>query len=259
MSDLSVEREGSVLVATIRSHDGRNAIAGTLFRDLLCAANEVEENDELGALVVAAEGPVWCSGGDPSLLSSGFGPGAHASRLVHRDKIGGDQGLNPISEQALAFESIGVGAWLLKYRECGKPLIAAIDGAAVGGGFALALAHDIRILGKSARFRAAFNSVGVGPEMAVSWTLPRLVGPSRAVQLIMQDSWILAPEAVRMGLASEVVADGTLHDHAVDVAQRISSRPGAEVRATVRLLREANERILRTQLELEWSLRRMGV
>lgn len=260
MTDLITERVGRVLVATINRAAQGNSIGGTLMADLLAASQEVENDDALGALLLTSTGKIWSSGGDPGELGDGFGPGADASRLVLRDGLGGKNGLPELSDQALAFDELGIGAWLLQYRRCQKPLIAAVGGVAVGGGFALALAHDLRIAGDGARFRPAFNALGVGPELGTSWTLSRLIGTGRATEAILSDRWIDAQQSLQLGIVSELVAGDKLYEHALAVAQDIASRPAPAVRAAMRVLREPAASLgaaLRRETQLRRALDRV--
>ena len=256
MSDIETRQVGRVLVATMNRAAHQGSIGGQVMAGLLDAARTVHTDAGLGALVVAADGPVWSSGGDPNALNSGFGPGARASHLVHREKIGGENGIGFMSDQAIEFDVLGIGAWLPLYRQCDKPLIAAIDGAAVGGGFALALAHDYRIVTDNARFLPAFNGLGVGPELGTSWTLSRLVGISRAAEIIMSNAWVGAERALEQGMANMMVPSEDLLDRAIEVATEIAARPPHEVIGAVRALREASSRSLEQQLALEWDARR---
>lgn len=256
MSDVETRQVGRVLVATMSRAAHRGSIGGEVMSGLLEAAQTVHADAGLGALVVAADGPVWSSGGDPDALVSGFGPGAKASRLVHREKIGGENGVGFMSDQAIEFDRLGVGAWLELYRQCNKPLIAAIDGAAVGGGFALALSHDYRVVSDNARFLPAFNGLGVGPELGTSWTLSRLVGGSRAAEIIMSNAWVGAEQALELGIANQIESSNDLLGRAIDVAAEIAARPPHEVAAAVRALREASSRSLEQHLAFEWDARR---
>lgn len=258
MSDVVTERDGRVLIATMNRSAHRGSIGGHLMAELLEASRTVQQDDSLGALVVAANGPVWSSGGDPNALQSGFGPGADASHLVHREKIGGENGLGDLSDQAIKFDALGVGAWLTAYLQCEKPLIAAIDGVAVGGGFALALAHDVRVISDRARFLPAFNGLGVGPELGTSWALARLVNASRAASIIMTNKWVDADEALASGLANLTVTSADLLATAVDYGSRISARPLPQVIAAVRALREVAGTTLEQRLAREWDARRVS-
>ena len=254
MSDVVVTRVGRVLVATINRADRGNSIGGRMMAELLAAANEAENDDSVGVMVLASTGRIWCSGGDPSELGRGFGPGADANRLIHHDKLGGENGLPALSDQAVQFDKLGINAWLPLYRECGKPMIAALGGIAIGGGFALSLCHDMRIGSHSMRVRPGFAGLGVGPELGTSWNLPQIVGPSQAAEMLLSDRWVGAQEALRLGLISELVPDEQLLDRTVEIADSIASRPAETVRSVIRALRDVHVNSLEQQLRLEWDL-----
>jgi enoyl-CoA hydratase len=109
-----------------------------------------------------------------------------------------------------------------RLRALSKPVIAAVNGPATGGGLALALACDVRVAAESARFNVAFIRVGLsGCDIGVSYLLPRLVGASRAFELMLTGRMIDAAEADRIGLVSKMVPDGKVLDAALDTAELI--------------------------------------
>ena len=115
-----------------------------------------------------------------------------------------------------------IAALVPKLRSLPQPVIAAVNGPAAGGGLALALASDIRIAGASARFNVAFVRIGLsGCDIGVSWLLPRLIGASRAWELMLTGRIIDAARAAEIGLVSTVVDDATLLDTAMTIAGEI--------------------------------------
>ncbi len=126
-----------------------------------------------------------------------------------------------------------VAALMTGLRELPQPVIAAVNGAATGGGLALALASDVRIAGASARFGNAFVRIGVsGCDVGVSWLLPRLIGASRAFELMLTGRVLDAAEADRIGLVSRVVPDEDLLESALSVAREITGNSPYGVRMT---------------------------
>ena len=120
-----------------------------------------------------------------------------------------------------------------KMRSVPQPIIAAVNGAASGGGLALALASDVRIAAASARFNVAFIRVGLsGCDIGVSWMLPRLIGASRAFELLLTGRLIDAAEADRIGLVTRVVPDGEVVDSALETAELIVGNSPFGVRMT---------------------------
>ena len=122
---------------------------------------------------------------------------------------------------------------ILAIRDMHQPVIAAVNGAASGGGLALALASDVRIAAQSARFNVAFIRVGLsGCDIGVSWMLPRLVGASRAFELLLTGRLIDSAEADRIGLVTRVVPDGDVVDSALETAALILGNSPFGVRMT---------------------------
>jgi enoyl-CoA hydratase len=112
-----------------------------------------------------------------------------------------------------------IAALVPKLRGLRQPVIAAVNGPAAGGGFALALASDVRIASESARFNVAFVRIGLsGCDIGVSWMLPRLVGASKAFEMLLTGRIVDAAEAERMGLVLKVVPDGMVVDAALETA-----------------------------------------
>ncbi len=125
------------------------------------------------------------------------------------------------------------GEVVLRMRRCPQPIITLIKGAAAGGGFAFALASDIRVAGTSARMNAAFVKLGLsGTEMGVSFLLPRLVGSALASDLCLTGRFVNADEALRVGLVSQVVPDSELLDVGATVAAQILANDPFAIRLT---------------------------
>ena len=259
MGDLRVEVGDGVAVLTIDRPKANNAISGSLLRELLTAVAECDADDRVRAIVTTANlsdgATAWCAGVDFSVLDT-LGPGANADDMFFDGLLEGDYAFLGISAAARRFASLGPGHWVLAWRQYETPLIAAINGAAAGGGLGLALLHDYRVAGESARFKAAFATLGVTPDMGVTWLLPRLIGPAAAADMLLRDRPLDAAQARAVGLAHTVVPDGEVLSAAVEIAAEIAALPPLGVRATVRALRAAPDHTLTEQLALEWHLQR---
>ena len=254
MSDLDIERDGPV--ATLVMHSGEhNTVRGTLLRDLLEAVEELERDDGVRVVVTAAEGPIWCASADFEDLDRHLG--RPADDLLHDDAFAGAKGLVPASAQARRFDRLGIGHWVLRFRRFGKPLVAALTGSVAGGGLSLAVLHDFRIASSDARFRAAFLSMGVGPEMGLSFFLPRIVGWGVATDLLVRDAKLDAGEALACRLVHEVVPAGEVRVRARALADELAAKPPLAVRAQLRALRASMGNSLPAQLELEWDNQRI--
>lgn len=254
MKDLRVEVHDGVALWTIDRARERNSIGGTLLADLLAAAGEAAADDRIRAVVTAADGPTWCVGADLADLAAHLG--APLEDLAYGRDVGGEKGLPPRTGAARCLDRLGIGHWVLAFRALEKPLVAAVDGAVAGGGLALLALHDIRIASEAARFTAGFANVGVGPEMGLSWFLPRVMPPGDAADLLLTGRVIDAAEAYRLGLVQRVAPAGGATEAALAYAAGLARLPSLAAHATVGALRAALERTLPAQLELEWRNQR---
>jgi len=129
-----------------------------------------------------------------------------------------------------------VGRWIVTALRCEKPLIAAVNGAAAGAGFGLALATDIRLVARGARVSAGYVRRGLSPDAGVSYLLPRLVGLSRATEILLTGRDLDADEALRIGLAAAVFDDATFARDVAAYAERLAAGPPIAFALTKRLL-----------------------
>lgn len=254
MKDLRVEIDGGVALWTIDRPAEANTMGGTLLADLLAAAGEAAADDRIKVVVTAAEGATWCVGADLADLDAHLC--APLEDLLYGSDVGGEKGLPPLTGAARRLDRLGIGHWVLAFRALEKPLVAAVDGPVAGGGLALLALHDIRFASEAARFSAGFANVGVGPEMGLSWFLPRLVGPGPAADLLLTGRVVDAAEARALGLVQRVVPPGAVKAEALAYAARLARLPALAAQATVAALRGALERTLPAQLELEWRNQR---
>jgi enoyl-CoA hydratase len=195
--------------------DRLNAMNYALVSELHDALDAVAADPGCRVIVLTGTGRGFCAGLD---LSEGAAP-PDAPR-ASRPQAG-------MNVQKL------IAGLVPKMRSVPQPIIAAVNGAASGGGFALALASDVRIAAKSARFNVAFIRVGLsGCDIGVSWMLPRLIGASRAFELLLTCRLIDAAEADRIGLVTRVVDDGSVVDAALETAELIVGNSPFGVRMT---------------------------
>lgn len=195
----------------------------------MCA--EVNANEDIRVVVLTGDGSAFCAGGnvkdmrDRKGLFSGA-PFAQANSYR-----------NGIQRIPRAMASLDV------------PIIAAVNGPAVGAGCDLATMCDILIAGSKARFAESFIKLGIIPGDGGAWFLPRAVGYSNACKMAFTGDMISAEEALSMGLVSEVVADDALIDSALELAQRIAANPPHAIRLTKQLLRASKESSMDELLE----------
>lgn len=253
--DIDLRIGSGVATITMTPAGEHNTVGGTLLRDLLEAAGELERDDNVRAVVTAASGPIWCASAHFDDLERFLG--SSADEMLHNPEFAGHKGVPPLSEQGRRFDRLGMGHWVLGWLRLQKPTIAALTGSVAGGGLALALMHDFRIASEEARFQTAFLSVGVGPEMALSWFLPRVVGLPAATDMLLRDRRLKAPEALQRNLVHEVVPAGDVVARAQALAAELAAKAPLGVRAHVRALRASLDRSLTDQLELEWDNQRI--
>ena len=130
-----------------------------------------------------------------------------------------------------------VGRFLLALRfETDKPVVAGINGVAVGAGLSLALAADIRIAADTARLHPGYLRAGTSPDGGLTWSLPTLVGHERAMRFLLESRFVDASEALRLGLVSEVVPADQLEDRLLDLCRGIAAQAPLAVRRTKRLV-----------------------
>ncbi|MCC6767331.1 MAG: enoyl-CoA hydratase/isomerase family protein [Deltaproteobacteria bacterium] len=202
--DISRPREHVALV-TLDRPAALNAMNADLIRDLHAALASLRDDRGCRVIVLTGAGRAFCAGLD---LKEGATPPAAA-------------GLGRVQSGLVVQQAIAGLVPLM--RGMRQPIIAAVNGAASGGGLALALASDVRIAAASARFNVAFVRIGLsGCDIGVSWLLPRLIGASRAYELMLTGRFLPAEEAKTMGLVLDVVPDGTVVDAALAEADLIA-------------------------------------
>lgn len=136
-------------------------------------------------------------------------------------------------------------------RSMGKPVIAALQGSIAGGGFSLAIACDLSIASQEATFLSAYTRLGTNPDGGGSWTLTRLLGARRALELILLNDTIDANKALELGLVNQVVAADLLEPTVLDVARRLAEGPTQAFAAVKRLVHAADTSTLDQQLDQE--------
>jgi enoyl-CoA hydratase len=212
---LITQPQPGITQLTLNRPEKLNAMNAELIEELHAALDDIARDRRCRAVVLTGEGRGFCAGLD--LSGYGTAPGA--------------EGLGAV--QAGFATQTHIAALIPHLRSVPVPVIAVVNGPAAGGGLALALGCDIRVAGNSARFNVAFVRVGLsGCDIGVSWLLPRLVGASRAWELMLTGRIIDAPEADRIGLVTRVVPDDALLDSALETAALIAANSPWGVRMT---------------------------
>lgn len=214
---------------TLNRPDRLNAVDPELADALPRAVDAAAREDAIRVVIITGAGRGFCSGLD---LSSP--PSLPDATRVER--------LDPYA---------WVGRWVMSVVRCEKPVIAAVNGPAMGAGFGLALAADIRLVAAGARLTAGYVRRALSPDAGVSYLLPRLIGMSRATEILLTGRDIDAAEAERIGLAAMVIADDGFADHAFEYAERLAGGPPTALALTKRLMTTTLDVPLETQLERE--------
>ena len=194
---------------TLNRPEKLNAFTTPMMNDLLQLADFVDAEDEVRAVIFTGAGRGFCAGAD--LSSGGDTFESDASEGVSRDRAPRDGG----------------GRVTLRFFDCRKPLIAAINGAAVGVGITQTLPMDIRLASEKAKFGFVFARRGIAPEAASSWFLPRVVGISKAMEWVASGRVFGPEEALAAGLVSEVLAPEALLPRARELAREIAAHTSA--------------------------------
>jgi enoyl-CoA hydratase/carnithine racemase len=240
------ERHGAVLELRL-NNPPFNALSGPLLSAYEAALEEARLDDDVRAVVTTATGPTWCAGGDLTQLND-EGSERNLSEMLH-DSTGESATLSLVDRRA---DQLGAGRHVLMIDAFDKPMIAAISGAAAGGGFALALLHDIRFASERAIFTVAFTRIGLSLEMGLSYLLPRAIGPQAAFDLAATSRRVRAEEALALGIVWRVVPEEDLVATAIRYAQDLAERSPLALQISKRLLRRTWDSSFRQQLETEW-------
>ena len=247
MSDVVAERHGAVLVCRLNRPEARNGLTGGLLREYLAVLEDARTDDAVRVIVTTGEGDAFSAGADMSDL------GGETARQGLNALMHANLGLTDMLSAAdRTFDRLGIGRETLAIKNYDKPLIAAVNGAAAGGGFALAMLHDIRLASERAMFTSAFVRIGLVAEMGLSYTLPRAIGLEAAMDVMFTGRSVGADEARTLGLVRRVVAHEQLMAEAIGYADAIAAQAPIAVQFAKRALARSLENTLQAQLEVEW-------
>ena len=230
---LLIERRERVAILTLNRPDRLNALNRGLQDAIMQTCEELRNDDDVWAVVLTGAGRGFCSGAD--LLGGGGG--------------GGDE--QPSRQQRLdVYGWVGRLAMAI-YRTLDKPIIAAVNGVAAGAGMSVALACDIRVGTENTRFKTVFIERSLSPDTGMTFFLPRIVGYSRACDLIFSSRFVEADEAYRLGLLDRLVSADRLLDDALELANQIAFWPPVAMQSARRVLQQSMEATLEDQLRNE--------
>ncbi|MBW0092519.1 enoyl-CoA hydratase/isomerase family protein [Pseudonocardia oceani] len=222
---VSVEHDGAVATVALDRPDRLNALDLPTRRALVAALRELAADEGVRAVVLTGTGRAFCVGQDLTARNE----------LAHADETIAAT-YNPLAQTIAAMP---------------QPVVAAVNGPAVGAGMGLALACDLRLAADSASFSCAFGRVGLVPDTGVSWYLVRELGHARAFDLATSGRPLPAAEALALGLVNEVVPDAALPGRAAEVAARLAAGPAHAFALTKRQFRAAGEVPLESLLAME--------
>jgi 2-(1,2-epoxy-1,2-dihydrophenyl)acetyl-CoA isomerase len=217
---LEVETEDRLRLLYLNRPDRKNALTDELAWAMINAVREAAHDDDVWAVAISGRGDAFCSGLD----------------------LGQDDGgppTSPLSGQDRVLDDFGwVGHMALAIRvDCDKPVLAGINGAAVGAGLSLAMAADIRLASPSARFHPGYARVGTSPDGGLTWTLPHAIGYERAMRFLLEQRMIAAPEALQLGMVGEVAeSDESFAERFVEYGRQLASVAPIAARQTKRLV-----------------------
>lgn len=221
---------GATMVLTISNPEQRNALGPDIYSAGIEAFNAADTNPEVRSIVLTGEGEHFCAGGNlQRLLANRQQPPAFQAR-------GMDEGLH---------------SWIEAIHACSKPVIAAVEGAAAGAGFSVALACDMVVSAEDGRFVMAYSQVGLSPDGGGSWTLARQLPRATVMQLLMLGERIAAPRLHALGLVNEVTPKGQALAAALRVAERINGLAPNVMASIKELVNDAPTTALHQQLAAE--------
>jgi 2-(1,2-epoxy-1,2-dihydrophenyl)acetyl-CoA isomerase len=228
---IQLEMRGAVCLLTLNRPERLNALTVAVGKEFQSAIGEARERGAR-AIVLTGAGRVFCAGGD----------------LREMQEIAGREGrLEAFFDEPLRV----LNDVILLIRHTPLPFIAAVNGAASGGGCNLALACDLVVAAEGARFNQAFIKIGLSPDCGGTFMLPRLIGWKRAAELMFTGDMVSAEEACQMGMINSVVPDAELIPKVLALAERLASSPTAAIGQIKKLLEASANNDYGGQLELE--------
>ena len=233
LETLDVEVDGKVGTLTLNRPDALNAMSPEMIRELAVVAAWLADRAPIRALIITGAGRAFCSGGDVNWFKRGVT----------------EEGIDLPSEVRRGAETLHQA--IVDFRRVPYPVIAAINGPAAGAGMSLALSADIRIASEDAFLAIAYGRIGASPDGGMTYFLPRVVGPAKALELALNDPNLEARAALDAGLVSEVVPADQLLPRAREKAEKLAIKAPHYVRMAKRLIHESIENSLTDHLQIE--------
>ena len=233
LETLRIDLDGEIGTLTLNRPDSLNAMSPELIGELTVAAAWLADSAPLRALIVTGAGRGFSAGGDVNWFKGGLDdPEMDLPASVRR---GAD-----VLHQAI-----------VDFRRIPYPVIGAINGVAAGAGFSLALMCDLRIASAEAAFVCAYGRIGASPDGGMTYFLPRVVGPAKAVELLLTDPLLNADQALDLGIVSEVVPADELGEAAGAKARELAAKAPHYVRMAKLLVAQSLDNTLADHLQAE--------
>ena len=233
LSTIEIDVDGEIGTMTLNRPDVLNAMNPEMIGELVVAASWLADRAPLRALIVTGAGRAFSAGGDVNWFQKGLeDPEEDLPSGVRR---GAD-----VLHQAI-----------VDFRRIPYPVVAAVNGVAAGAGFSLALMCDTRIASEEAMFVCAYGRIGASPDGGMTYFLPRVLGPARAVELLLNDPNLSAEAALGAGLVAEIVEPDALADRAREKATKLAAKAPHYVRMCKRLVGQSLDDTLADHLQLE--------
>jgi enoyl-CoA hydratase/carnithine racemase len=233
LNTLRIEIDGRIGTLTLDRPDAFNAMSPEMIGEMTVAFAWLADQAPLRALVLTGSGKAFCAGGDVNWFKTGVEDGS----------------IDLPSEVRRGAEALHTA--IVDLRRIPYPVIAAINGPAAGAGFSLALACDFRIASEAAFLAPAYGRIGSSPDGGMTYFLPRVVGPSRAIEILLEDPNMGAADALAERLVSEVVAPDELLGRARERAEKLAEKAPFYVRMVKALCGQSIENSLTEHLQLE--------
>jgi enoyl-CoA hydratase/carnithine racemase len=233
LKTLRIEVEGEIGTLTLDRPDSLNAMSPEMIFELTLAASWLADRAPLRGLIVTGAGRAFSSGGDVNWFRGGLDDPEHD--LPSDVRRGAE-----VLHQAI-----------VDFRRIPYPVIGAVNGVAAGAGFSLALMCDLRIASTEAAFVCAYGRIGASPDGGMTYFLPRVVGPARALELLLNDPLLNADQALEAGIVSKVVPVDDLRTEARAKAEKLASKAPHYVRMAKRLIGESLDNSLTDHLQIE--------
>ena len=227
--ELKRSQHGQTLVLTLSNPEMRNALGPEIYATGMIALNDATNDPQIRSVVIVGEGKVFCAGGNLQRL------------LANREK-----------PPEVQYQSIDVlHTWINAIRACPKPIIAAVEGAAAGAGFSLALACDMIVAARDAVFVMAYSNIALSPDGGGSWSLSQALPRQLATEILMCGGRLASPRLHALGLVNRISEPGAALADALALAQQLNDRAPNAMASAKTLVSQAEHSAMQRHLDLE--------